>query len=210
MVGEIKKRGVMFVLSSPSGAGKTTIARRLLEENRDLKLSISVTTREKRPSEVEDRDYRFIKKNEYDRMVERGELLEHAEVFGNYYGTPKDPVEDALVSGKSVLFDIDWQGAEQLRTAMPDDVVSVFILPPSRKELESRLRRRAEDPAEVVKARMDKASGEIVHWNDYDHVIINQDLETAIKEVTGILTGASTKRERQPGLEKFVASLLKE
>ncbi len=206
----IARRGVMFVLSSPSGAGKTTIARRLLEENKDLTLSISVTTREKRPSEVDGRDYLFLKKNEFDRMVARGELLEHAEVFGNFYGTPKDPVEDALASGKNVLFDIDWQGAEQLRATMPEDVVSVFILPPSRKELESRLRRRAEDPDDVVKARMEKASGEIVHWKDYDHVVINQDLETAIREVAGILTGATTRRERQPGLEAFVASLLRE
>jgi len=207
---KIARRGVMFVLSSPSGAGKTTIARRLLEENRDLTLSISVTTREKRPSEVDKRDYHFIKKNEYERMVARGELLEHAEVFGNYYGTPKDPVEDALANGKNVLFDIDWQGAEQLRKAMPDDVVSVFILPPSRKELESRLRRRAEDPDDVVRARMEKASGEIVHWDDYDHVVINENLEAAIKEVTGILIGATTKRERQPGLKEFVAKLLEE
>jgi len=207
---KIARRGVMFVLSSPSGAGKTTIARRLLEENKDLVLSISVTTREKRPSEVDGRDYRFIKKNDFDRMVARDELLEHAEVFGNHYGTPKDPVEDALASGKNVLFDIDWQGADQLRKAMPDDVVSVFILPPSRKELESRLRRRAEDPDDVVKARMEKASGEIVHWDDYEHVVINENLDAAIREVTGILSGATARRVRQPGLEEFVAKLLEE
>lgn len=207
---QASRRGVMYVLSSPSGAGKTTIARQLLEESPDLQLSISVTTRPKRASEVDGRDYHFINKKEYDRKVKRGELLEHAEVFGNFYGTPKDPVEDALASGRSVLFDIDWQGAEQLRAAMPDDVVSVFVLPPSRGELEARLRRRAEDPDDVVKARMEKASGEIAHWKDYDYVIINRDLQTAIKEARGILLGAGIARSRQTGLEEFVAGLLKE
>lgn len=207
---DVARRGVMFVLSSPSGAGKTTIARRLLELESNLQLSISATTRPKRPSEVEGRDYLFISKDRYDRMVARGEFLEHAEVFGNFYGTPKDPVEEALSGGKDVLFDIDWQGANQLRDAKPDDVVSVFILPPSRKELEERLRRRAEDPDDVVKARMAKASGEIEHYKEYDHVVINKDVDVAISETRAILTAARLERTRQAGLDDFVASLLKE
>lgn len=207
---KIARRGLMFVLSSPSGAGKTTISRRLLETEPNLELSISATTRTKRPSEVDGQDYRFITKAQYDRMVSREEFLEHAEVFGNFYGTPRDPVEEALAGGKDVLFDIDWQGANQLRQAKPDDVVSVFILPPSRKELEDRLRRRAEDPDDVVQARMAKASGEIEHYRDYDHVVINEDVGRAIDQVRAILVAARLERSRQTGLDEFVNTLLEE
>ncbi len=207
---EVTRRGLMFVLSSPSGAGKTTIARRLLESDDNLTLSISATTRSKRASEVDGRDYVFIAKDKFDRMVERGEFLEHAEVFGNFYGTPQDPVEEALAGGKDVLFDIDWQGAKQLREARPSDVVSVFILPPSRKELEDRLRRRAEDPDDVVNARMAKASGEIGHWSEYSHIVVNRDVDAAIDETRAILNAARLERTRQTGLPGLVDELLKE
>jgi len=207
MSDKITRRGLMFILSSPSGAGKSTLARKLLAEDGDITLSISATTRKPRPSEQDGVDYKFISKRDYDRMVKKGEFLEHAEVFDNYYGTPRAAVEDALEAGRDVLFDIDWQGAQQLVLNMPQDIVKVFVLPPSRKTLEARLHTRAEDPPEVVAGRMARASDEMSHWPEYDYVIVNDDLEVAYGEVQTILGAERLKRQRQPGLSDFVNSL---
>ena len=203
----ITRRGLMLVLSSPSGAGKTTISRRLLEAERDLVMSVSATTRPRRPGEVDGRDYFFVDPTEFNLMVNRGQLLEHAKVFGNYYGTPRRPVEDALAAGRDVLFDIDWQGTQQLQDSAPRDLVSVFILPPSTRELERRLRARAQDSAEVVAARMAKAADEISHYPEYQYIILNDDLERSTSAVRAILAAERLKRERQVGLPDFVKGL---
>jgi guanylate kinase len=203
----IARRGLMFVLSSHSGAGKTTLSRLLLKADRGVALSVSVTTRLKRRGEVDGRDYHFIDRSRFDAMVKRGELLEWAEVFGHCYGTPRRPVEQALRSGRDVLFDIDWQGTQQLREKARDDLVSVFILPPAVRELERRLKSRAQDSHNVIGARMAKAAGEMSHWPEYDYVIVNRDIDEAFAEVTAILAAERLKRERQIGLSAFVRSL---
>ena len=204
---DIRRRGLMLVLSSPSGAGKTTISRRLLERNGSLRMSVSVTTRPRRPGEVGGVDYRFINLVEFNRMVEQGELLEHAKVFDHYYGTPRAPVETALSEGRDVLFDIDWQVTQQLSERARDDLVSVFILPPSTAELERRLRARAQDSAVEVARRMAKAADEMSHWAEYDYIIVNDDLEISIQRVRAILLAERLKRDRQVGLSEFVREL---
>lgn len=203
----LNRRGLMFVLSSPSGAGKTTMSRKLLSQQDNISMSVSVTTRAMRPGEVDGKDYFFIDKPKYDSMIERNELLEHAEVFGNHYGTPKAYAEAHLRNGEDVLFDIDWQGTKQLRATAPNDLVSVFILPPSLPELERRLRARAQDSEEVVQKRMEKAISEISHWTEYDYVIVNQDLDAALVKITSILHAERLKRERQEGLASFIEAL---
>lgn len=197
----------MLVMSSPSGAGKTTITRALLERDDNLSMSVSATTREPRPGEVDGKDYFFIEKSKFEAMVEDGEFLEHAKVFDNYYGTPRGPVNDALSEGKDVLFDVDWQGARDLRHEAREDQVSIFILPPSHDELERRLYNRAQDSAEVVKKRMAKASSEMSHWGEYDYIVINVDIEKSVAEVEAILTAERLKRIRQTGLPEFVQSM---
>jgi guanylate kinase len=200
------RRGLMLVLSSPSGAGKTTLSKMLLDDPA-LDLSISVTTRPPRPGEVDGRDYHFIDRARFDAMIKRGELLEWAEVFGNGYGTPRAPVEATLASGRDVLFDIDWQGTQQLREKGRDDLVSVFVLPPSVPDLEHRLRMRAQDAPEVIRSRMAKAADEMSHWAEYDYVIINRRVADAFADVRAILGAERLRRERQPGLSAFVRSL---
>jgi len=197
----------MLVLSSPSGAGKTTLSRMLLRADRNVALSISVTTRLKRRGEVNGRDYHFIDRKRFNEMVKKADLLEWAEVFGHHYGTPRRPVIEALEAGRDVLFDIDWQGTQQLRERARDDLVSVFILPPSVRELERRLRRRAQDSKDIIGSRMAKAAGEMSHWPEYDYVIINRKIEVAFAEVRTILAAERLKRERQTGLTKFVRGL---
>jgi len=204
---KINRRGLMLVLSSPSGAGKTTLSRRLLESDANVSLSVSVTTRPKRPGEVEGRDYLFVGDGDFERMAEAGEFLEHALVFGYRYATPRGPVLEALASGRDVLFDIDWQGTQQLRQQVREDVVTIFVLPPSREELERRLHSRAQDSDEVVAKRMEKANDEISHWAEYDYIIVNQDIERAQREVETILTAERLKRARQPALPVFIESL---
>jgi guanylate kinase len=203
----IARRGLMFVLSSPSGAGKTTLSRLLLRGDRNVELSVSVTTRPKRRGEVDGRDYHFIDRAKFDAMVASSELMEWAEVFGHRYGTPKAPVIAALRAGRDVLFDIDWQGTQQLRETARDDLVSVFILPPSVRELERRLKTRAQDSRDVIGQRMAKAAGEMSHWPEYDYVIVNKDKNHAFAEVRAILAAERLKRERQIGLSDFVRSL---
>jgi guanylate kinase len=203
----VARRGLMLVLSSPSGAGKTTLSRRLLASDPAIDLSISVTTRPPRPGEVDGRDYHFIDRVQFDAMVARGELLEWAQVFGNRYGTPRGPVENALSSGRDVLFDIDWQGTQQLREKGRADLVSVFVLPPSIPDLEQRLKSRAQDTPEVIHSRMAKAADEMSHWAEYDYVVINREIEDAFEDVRAILGAERLKRERQPGLFDFVRSL---
>lgn len=197
----------MLVLSSPSGAGKTSISRRLLQAESGLVMSVSATTRPRRPGEVDGVDYHFVGKTEFQLMINRGELLEYAKVFGNYYGTPKAPVEKVLARGDDVLFDIDWQGTQQLADSARDDLVSVFILPPSTRELERRLTTRAQDSAEVVSQRMAKAADEMSHYREYDYIIVNRDLEKSVGEVRAILTAERLKRDRQLGLTDFVKML---
>jgi guanylate kinase len=203
----IARRGLMFVLSSPSGAGKTTLSRMLLRVDRNVELSVSVTTRPKRRGEIHGRDYHFIDHGRFAAMVKSGDLLEWAEVFGHRYGTPRLPVLDALRAGRDVLFDIDWQGTQQLREKARDDLVSVFILPPSVRELERRLHRRAQDSEEIIGARMAKAAGEMSHWPEYDYVIVNTHKRLAFAEVRAILGAERLKRERQIGLSDFVRAL---
>jgi guanylate kinase len=203
----IKRRGLMLVLSSPSGAGKTTISRRLLYTEANLSLSISATTRPPRPGEEEGKDYFFVSDARFAGMVEQDELLEHAVVFGNRYGTPKAPVVEALETGRDVLFDIDWQGTQQLRESAREDLVSVFILPPSTEELERRLHARAQDSDEVVRGRMAKAADEMSHWAEYDYIIINDNLENSVRQVEAILTAERLRRERRIGLRAFVEKL---
>ena len=204
---QIARRGLMLVLSSPSGAGKTTMSRMLLKADRNIELSVSVTTRPQRRGEVEGRDYHFIDVGRFQAMVKSGKLLEWAEVFGHRYGTPRRPVEQALHAGRDVLFDIDWQGTQQLREKARDDLVSVFILPPTAVELERRLNRRAQDSSAIIGARMAKAAGEMSHWPEYDYVIVNRRKEDAFAAVCAILAAERLKRERQVGLSAFVRAL---
>jgi guanylate kinase len=203
----VERRGLMFVLSSPSGAGKTTLSRLLIERVQGLALSVSATTRPMRPGEVDGRDYRFVDTATFAAMVKRDELLEWATVFDNRYGTPRAPVEAALSSGRDVLFDIDWQGTQQLREKARADVVSVFILPPSAADLESRLHTRAQDSDEVIRGRMDRAAHELSHWAEYDYIIINRNVDEAFAEVNSILKAERLKRERRTGLTAFVREL---
>jgi len=204
---KIARRGLMLVLSSPSGAGKTTLSRMLLKADKAVELSVSVTTRPRRAGEKHGRDYRFITKPQFEKMVANGELLESAQVFGNFYGTPRVPVEHALAAGRDVLFDIDWQGTQQLREKVKDDVVTIFVLPPSAPDLEKRLRTRAQDADTVIASRMAKAADEMSHWAEYDYVIINKDVAQAFAEVCAILAAERLKRERQTGLSAFVRDM---
>ncbi len=197
----------MLVLSSPSGAGKTTISRRLFERDDNLVVSVSVTTRPPRPGEEDARDYIFVDQNTFDHMAGACELLEHARVFGNCYGTPKKPVEEALNAGHDMLFDVDWQGAQQLSHNAREDLVSIFILPPSHQELERRLLSRGQDSQEVVQKRMAKAASEMSHWDAYDYIIVNHDIDESVARVEAILAAERTRRERQTGLPDFVAKL---
>ncbi|HUU26040.1 MAG TPA: guanylate kinase [Methyloceanibacter sp.] len=206
----IARRGLMFVLSSPSGAGKTTIARRLLEEDTGIAPSISHTTREKRRGEVDGKDYHFVDKDTFGRMRDQGAFLEWAVVFDNYYGTTRAPVEQALQGGRDVLFDVDWQGATALRESAKDDVVSVFVLPPSAGALEERLKTRAQDSDEVVSRRMRGASNEIQHWDEYDYVVVNFDVDRSAAAVHAILAAERLKRARLTGLDGYVQGLLKQ
>ena len=206
---EIRRRGLMLVLSSPSGAGKTTLARRLLESDPGIVMSVSATTRPKRPNEVEARDYFFVTPEHFEAAVERNEFLEHAIVFGNRYGTPKGPVTQALDDGRDVLFDIDWQGTQQLKERARDDLVSIFILPPSHDELERRLRTRAQDSDDVVAARMAKAASEVSHWPEYDYVIVNRDVERALAQVKAVLEAERARRTRLIGVGEFAADLMR-
>jgi guanylate kinase len=203
----VERRGLMFVLSSPSGAGKTTLSRLLIERMPGLKMSVSATTRAKRPGEVDGRDYLFVDKPRFEAMVKDDELLEWATVFDNRYGTPRAPVEAALSAGQDVLFDIDWQGTQQLREKARADVVSVFILPPSAGDLEKRLHSRAQDSDEVIRKRMSRASHEMSHWAEYDYIVINHDVDEAFAEVQSILKAERLKRERRTGLVGFVRGL---
>jgi guanylate kinase len=203
----IQRRGLMLVLSSPSGAGKTTLSRQLLENDSQIQLSVSFTTREKRPGERDGVDYKFIDSASFRGMIERGELLEHARVFDHYYGTPGAPVEAALNAGRDMLFDIDWQGTQQLKEKGREDLVTVFILPPSTRDLEKRLITRAQDSPEVVARRMAKAADEMSHWAEYDYAVINRDIATSLIQLKSILTAERLKRERQYGLAEFVKAL---
>jgi len=203
----VERRGLMFVLSSPSGAGKTTLSRLLIEKMPGLRMSVSVTTRAKRPGEVDGRDYLFVDKVRFDEMIKRNDLLEWATVFDNRYGTPRAPVEAALSAGQDVLFDIDWQGTQQLREKARADVVSVFILPPSAADLERRLHSRAQDSTDVIRGRMSRASHEMSHWAEYDYIVINRDIDAAFAEVQSILKAERLKRERRVGLTTFVREL---
>ncbi len=203
----ISRRGFMLCLSSPSGAGKTSICSRVLDLDPQTTLSVSVTTRPKRPGEVDGEDYFFVGPEKYKEMVAKGDLLEHATVFNHGYGTPKDFVFDSLASGKDVLFDIDWQGTQQLSQLARADLVSIFILPPTTQTLEQRLRRRAQDPEEVIQLRMSEANQEISHWAEYDYVIINDSLEHSVDQVRSIITAERLRRTRQIGLTSFVNSL---
>ena len=203
----IQRRGLMLVLSSPSGAGKTTLSRQLLDNDKQIQLSVSCTTRQKRPGERDGVDYRFVDTATFRGMIERKEFLEYAEVFANYYGTPKAPVDEALAAGRDVLFDIDWQGTQQLRDKGRTDLVTVFILPPSTRDLEKRLLTRAQDPKEIVAQRMAKAADEMSHWAEYDYVVVNSDIATSLSNLKAILTAERLKRERQVGMSGFVKGL---
>jgi guanylate kinase len=205
----IPRRGLLLVMSSPSGAGKTTLSRRLLGADPNVAMSVSVTTRQPRPGEVNGKDYHFITHEEFGRLRDRGDLLEYAEVFGNFYGTPKRPVVDALQAGRDVLFDIDWQGTQQLSAAMGEDLVRIFILPPSAEDLRERLIGRAQDSASTVARRMAKAADEISHWPEYDYVIVNEDIDTASAEIEAILRAERLRRRRRVGLTQFVRELTK-
>jgi len=203
----IHRRGFLLILSSPSGAGKTTITRRLAAADPGLTLSVSVTTRSPRQGEVAGRDYYFIDRSRFDEMLAHGELLEHATVFGNSYGTPRRPIEEALATGRDVVGDVDWQGTQQLTNSVPKDLVAVFVLPPSLAALEARLRARAQDSAAVVASRMAKSAEEMSHWAEYDYVILNQDVEESVAQVQAIVTAERLRRNRQIGLVDFVNRL---
>lgn len=203
----IERRGLLLVLSSPSGAGKTTIARRLVDEDPSLTLSVSVTTRPQRRGEVDGRDYQFIDQARFAEMVAQGELLEHAQVFGNCYGTPRRPIEAALAAGRDIVGDLDWQGTRQLAEKVPGDLVAVFVLPPSLAALKERLRTRAQDSAAVVAGRMAKSAEEMSHWDEYDYVIVNDTVEASVAQARAIITAERLRRRRQPGLAAFVESL---
>jgi guanylate kinase len=205
------RRGLLLILSSPSGAGKSTLARRLMDWDPTMRFSVSATTRAPRPGEVDGRDYYFRSRAEFESMVASGDMLEHAEVFGNFYGSPRAPVEAAMRDGRDTLFDIDWQGGQQIRnSALGRDVVSVFVLPPSIAELDRRLRSRGQDSDEVIAGRMAKSQAEISHWAEYDYVIVNNDIDTAFAELTTILAAERMRRDRQPGLSEFVRGLNRE
>jgi guanylate kinase len=208
MSGHISRRGIMLVVSSPSGAGKTTLTRKLLEQEQNVILSISVTTRTRRTNEVDGVHYNFVSKRRFEIMRDSDELLESAEVHGNLYGTPRAPVEKALSAGRDVLFDIDWQGTQQLYEKMRADVVGVFVLPPSAAELKVRLERRAQDSDEVIARRLRNAAEEIPHWNEYDYVLVNRDLDKSFDRLRAILTTERLKRVQQPEMEEFVAKML--
>lgn len=203
----IRRRGFLLVLSSPSGAGKTTIARRLIAADPGLTLSVSVTTRPPRQGEIDGRDYFFIDRERFDEMMARDEFLEHAMVFGNSYGTPRGPIEEALAGGRDIVGDVDWQGAQQLVKRIPDDLVSVFVLPPSRDVLAVRLRSRAQDSPTVVAARMAKSAEEMSHWSEYDYVIINNDIDESVAQARAILIAERLRRTRQTGLADLVRGL---
>ena len=205
---EIARRGLMLVISSPSGAGKSTIARNVLEIDRQISLSVSVTTRARRPSEIEGVHYHFVSQKEFERLKSSDSLLEWAEVHGNFYGTPREPVEVAMSEGRDMLFDIDWQGAQQLQDKMPADVVSIFILPPTMEELQSRLNRRAEDSAEVIATRLKNAREEIAHWREYDYIVVNDDLDRAFASVRAIVEAERLRRDRRHGIFDFVGTLI--
>ena len=207
MSNEMQRRGLMLVLSSPSGAGKTTLSRRLLDSDSQVAMSVSATTRRPRQGEVEGKDYFFVSPSMFTGMIEGGAFLEHALVFGNHYGTPKEPVMLALAKGQDVLFDIDWQGTQQLRQQAGDDLVSIFVLPPSHAELERRLRARAQDEEHVVQQRMARADNEISHWAEYDYVVINDDLDGTLAKIKTILAAERMKRGRQTGIPAFVGKL---
>ncbi len=206
----IARRGLMLVISSPSGAGKSTIARTLLETDKGIGLSVSVTTRQRRPSEIAGVHYHFVSAREFERLRDSNSLLEWAEVHGNFYGTPREPVEAAMAEGRDMLFDIDWQGAQQLQEKMASDVVSIFVLPPTMTELQSRLHRRAEDSEEVIRTRLINSRAEIGHWEEYDYVIINDDLNSAFDAVQSIVKAERLKRTRRIGMGGFVQQLLEE
>ncbi len=207
---QIARRGLMLVISSPSGAGKSTIARTLLETDKQIGLSVSVTTRQRRPSEVEGIHYHFKTVREFERLRDSDSLLEWAEVHGNFYGTPREPVEQAMSEGRDMLFDIDWQGAQQLQQKMQADVVSIFVLPPTMTELQSRLHRRAEDSEEVIQTRLANSRAEIAHWREYDYVIVNDDLNAAFDAVQSIVKAERLRRDRRHGMFDFVRELLEE
>ena len=206
--GEIRRRGIMLVLSSPSGAGKTTLPRNLLEQEENVALSISVATRPRRPSEIDGVHYHFVSKHQFEVMRDAGDLLEWAEVHGNFYGTPREPVVKALDEGRDVLFDIDWQGTQQLYAKMRDDVVSVFVLPPSADELKARLERRAEDSQKIIAQRLHNAIEEISHWREYDYILVNRDLDRSFARLRAILTAERLKRVKMIDLEGFADRLL--
>ncbi len=206
----IARRGLMLVLSSPSGAGKTTLSRRLLQSDSEIVMSVSATTRPPRSNEIDGQDYFFITPEKFDSMVQAGEFLEHACVFGNKYGTPRAPVMAALAAGRDVLFDIDWQGTQQLKQQARDDLASVFVVPPSKAELERRLRIRALDSEDVVRERMAKASDELSHWAEYDYLLMNDDIQHAMGRLEEILRVERSRRARQPGLARFVQNMMHE
>ena len=211
MAQDFRRRGLLLILSSPSGAGKSTLARRLMEWDTTLRFSVSATTRPPRPGEEEGREYYFRSREAFEDMVNSGQMLEHAEVFGNYYGSPRGPVEAAMAEGRDTLFDIDWQGGQQIRnSALGRDVVSVFVLPPSIAELERRLRGRGQDSDAVIAGRMAKSQAEISHWAEYDYVIVNHEIDKAFKDLTTILEAERLKRDRQPDLAGFVRGLNRE
>ena len=205
------RKGLLLILSSPSGAGKSTLAKRLMAWDDTLRFSVSATTRAPRPGEQDGREYYFKSRPEFEAMVAAGEMLEHAEVFGNLYGSPKGPVQQAMAEGRDTLFDIDWQGGQQIRnSSLGRDVVSIFVLPPSIAELEARLRGRAQDSDEVIAGRMAKSRDEISHWGEYDYVIVNTDIDQAFEELLSILKAERMRRDRQPGLSDFVRGLTRE
>jgi guanylate kinase len=204
------RRGLLLILSSPSGAGKSTLTKRLMAWDPAIRFSVSATTRQPRPGEVDGRDYYFRSRPEFEALVQSGGMLEHAEVFGNFYGSPRAPVEAALREGRDTVFDIDWQGGQQIKQAMGQDVVSIFVLPPSIAELERRLRERAQDSDAVIAGRMEKSRDEISHWAEYDYVLVNRDLDAAEDELKSIVRAERLRRERQPGLSDFVRTLNRE